>query len=140
VGLAEIHLAENACFPFCLRSGSVRPSPDALLYSLLIRYSQRVPVGYGIGRRVRSEHPAIFRAYVSSVRYLPVKKCIFKTSPFFSRVFNALFLLYAIIQSSEVQHSLTNVSSEGGLSHLPINVLTTVLPIVISIAKPILVC
>jgi len=50
-------------------------------------------------------------------------------------VFNALFLLYAIIQSSEVQHSLTNVSSEGGLSHLPVNVLTTVLPIVISIAE-----
>ncbi|KAI0286773.1 hypothetical protein BGY98DRAFT_1104894 [Russula aff. rugulosa BPL654] len=50
-------------------------------------------------------------------------------------VFNALFLLYAIIQSSEVQHSLTSVSSEGGFSHLPVKVLTTVLPIVISIAE-----
>lgn len=66
---------------------------------------------------------------------LSVKKCISKTSPFFSSVFNALFLLYAIIQSSEVQHSLTSVSSEGGFSHLPVKVLTTVLPIVISVAE-----
>jgi len=50
-------------------------------------------------------------------------------------VFNALFLLYAIIQSSEVQHSMASVSSEGGFSHLPVKVLTTVLPIVISIAE-----
>jgi len=50
-------------------------------------------------------------------------------------VFNALFLVYAIIQSFEVRHSLTDVSSQGGFSHLPVNVLTTVLPIVVSIAE-----
>ncbi len=46
-----------------------------------------------------------------------------------------MFLLYAIIQSSEVRHSLTNVSSQDGFSHLSVNVLTTALPIVISIAE-----
>ena len=40
-----------------------------------------------------------------------------------------------MIQSFEVQHSLSNVPTQGGLSHLPVNVLTTVLPIVISIAE-----
>ena len=30
-----------------------------------MRYPQHLPISYGIGRRVRSEHPAIFRAHVS---------------------------------------------------------------------------
>lgn len=50
-------------------------------------------------------------------------------------IFNALFLAYAIIQSSEVRHSLTSVSSQSGFSHLNIDVLTTALPIVIGIAE-----
>jgi len=49
-------------------------------------------------------------------------------------VFNALFLVYAIIQSSEVR-SVTALASQTGFSHIPINVLTVVLPIVISIAE-----
>ena len=52
-----------------------------------------------------------------------------------SRVFNALFLFYAVVQSSEVRHSVTAVSSQSGLSHIPINVLTALLPIVISLAE-----
>lgn len=36
-----------------------------LFYFPLTRFTQRLPVGYGIGRRVRSEHPAVFRAHVS---------------------------------------------------------------------------
>ena len=63
------------------------------------------------------------------------QKCISETTTFFSRVFNALFLLYAIIQSSEVHNSLDILSTEDGFSHVPVNVLTTVLPIVISIAE-----
>lgn len=50
-------------------------------------------------------------------------------------VFNALFLVYAIIQSSEVRNSLSTVSSQSGFSHIPVNALTTVLPIVIAIAE-----
>ncbi|KAH9075793.1 hypothetical protein EDB83DRAFT_2352351 [Lactarius deliciosus] len=50
-------------------------------------------------------------------------------------VFNALFLVYAIIQSSEVRSSLSSVSSQSGFSHIPVNALTTVLPIVIAIAE-----
>ncbi|KAI9512354.1 hypothetical protein F5148DRAFT_1164297 [Russula earlei] len=50
-------------------------------------------------------------------------------------VFNALFLVYAVIQSSEIRHSVTSVYLQSGFSHIPINVLTTVLPIVISIAE-----
>jgi hypothetical protein len=50
-------------------------------------------------------------------------------------VFNALFLVYAIIQSSEVRNSLSSISTQSGFSHIPVNVLTTVLPIVIAIAE-----
>ncbi|KAI0307566.1 hypothetical protein B0F90DRAFT_1944658 [Multifurca ochricompacta] len=50
-------------------------------------------------------------------------------------VFNALFLVYAIIQSSEVRKSLTTLSSSSGFSHIPVNVLTVVLPIVIAVAE-----
>ena len=54
-----------------------------------------------------------------------------------ARVFNGLFLVYAVIQSSEVRNSLSSssVSSQSGFSHIPVNVLTTVLPIVIAIAE-----
>ncbi|KAI0271547.1 hypothetical protein BC834DRAFT_448834 [Gloeopeniophorella convolvens] len=49
-------------------------------------------------------------------------------------VFNALFLVYAIIQSSEVRNSLAS-TTQNGFSHIPVNVLTTALPIVIAIAE-----
>jgi len=48
-------------------------------------------------------------------------------------VFNALFLLYAIIQIKEIRDA-TN-SSVGSSSHIPINVLTAIIPIVISVAE-----
>jgi hypothetical protein len=50
--------------------------------------------------------------------------------------FNALFLLYAIVQIKEVQEALVNVSStSGGVTSIPINVLTTIIPVVISVAE-----
>jgi len=49
-------------------------------------------------------------------------------------VFNALFLLYAIIQIKEIRDATMN-SSGGGTSGIPINVLTTIIPIVISVAE-----
>ena len=43
--------------------------PDAdFFFFPLIRCPQRFPVGYGIGCCVRSKHPPVFRAHVSSVR------------------------------------------------------------------------
>lgn len=48
-------------------------------------------------------------------------------------VFNALFLVYAIIQINEIRTSLP--SDTKGLSHIPIGVLTTIIPIVISVAE-----
>lgn len=49
--------------------------------------------------------------------------------------FNALLLFYAIVQTSEVRHSLTDVSEAAGISHLSADVLTTVLPIVIAVSQ-----
>jgi len=49
-------------------------------------------------------------------------------------MFNALFLVYAIIQITEIQQS-SDLSDTTGFSHIPINVLTTVIPIVIAIAE-----
>ncbi|KAI0296617.1 hypothetical protein BC826DRAFT_1003962 [Russula brevipes] len=47
---------------------------------------------------------------------------------------NGLFLVYAIIQSSEVRNA-GNISSQNGFSHISDNVLTTILPIVIAVAE-----
>jgi len=49
-------------------------------------------------------------------------------------MFNALFLVYAIIQITEIQQS-SDLSGTTGISHIPINVLTTAIPIVIAIAE-----
>ncbi|TFK76851.1 hypothetical protein BDN72DRAFT_890654 [Pluteus cervinus] len=53
----------------------------------------------------------------------------------FLTIFNALFLIYAIIQIREVQEAITDVSSKSGVADIPIGVLTTIIPIVISIAE-----
>lgn len=48
-------------------------------------------------------------------------------------IFNALFLVYAVIQIKEIQSTLPH--NTPGLSHIPINVLTIIIPIVISVAE-----
>lgn len=54
-------------------------------------------------------------------------------------IFNALFLLYAIIQIKEIRDYMAD-ASVGGVSTIPINVLTTIIPIVISIAEIAYIC
>ncbi|EDR16071.1 uncharacterized protein LACBIDRAFT_228346, partial [Laccaria bicolor S238N-H82] len=49
-------------------------------------------------------------------------------------IFNALFLIYAIIQIKEIRDALVGASTPG-VSNIPINVLTTIIPIVISVAE-----
>jgi len=49
--------------------------------------------------------------------------------------FNALFLVYAIIQINEVKESVTTSTGTEGLQKIPITVLTTIIPIVISVAE-----
>ncbi|GJE87787.1 hypothetical protein PsYK624_038700 [Phanerochaete sordida] len=51
----------------------------------------------------------------------------------FLSIFNALFLVYAIIQIKEIQQSLPTGTT--GISHIPIDVLTLIIPIVISVAE-----
>jgi hypothetical protein len=56
----------------------------------------------------------------------------------FVSVFNALFLAYAIIQIGEVKTAISTIgtgTSAGGFSKIPITVLTTIIPIVISVAE-----
>jgi hypothetical protein len=48
-------------------------------------------------------------------------------------IFNALFLLYAIIQINEVQQAMADASS--GATSIPIRVLTIIIPVVISVAE-----
>lgn len=56
--------------------------------------------------------------------------------PNYSRVFNAVFLAYAIIQINEVQVALAAASTTNtDVLNIPIKVLTTIIPIVISIAE-----
>ncbi|THH08687.1 hypothetical protein EW146_g8910 [Bondarzewia mesenterica] len=50
-------------------------------------------------------------------------------------IFNALLLVYAIIQTSEIRNSLSTIIDQRGISHIPVDVLTTILPIVISVSE-----
>jgi hypothetical protein len=52
-------------------------------------------------------------------------------------IFNALFLVYALIQISEIQSSVQQIPTliSDGISHIPLDVLTTILPIVIAVAE-----
>jgi hypothetical protein len=54
-------------------------------------------------------------------------------------IFNALFLLYAIIQIKEIRDYMAD-ASVGGVSSIPVDVLTTIIPIVISIAEIAYIC
>lgn len=51
----------------------------------------------------------------------------------FLALFNALFLVYAIVQISEIRQALPTDAT--GISHIPIKVLTIIIPIVISVAE-----
>lgn len=50
-------------------------------------------------------------------------------------IFNAVFLMYSIIQTRDVKNSLDELASTPGVPDIPINVLTIVLPLVISVAE-----
>ncbi|KAF5368486.1 hypothetical protein D9758_002348 [Tetrapyrgos nigripes] len=50
-------------------------------------------------------------------------------------MFNGLFLVYAIIQISEVTEAVNDSTRTGVISNIPIKVLTTVIPIVIAVAE-----
>ncbi|KAJ8507522.1 hypothetical protein ONZ45_g10113 [Pleurotus djamor] len=50
-------------------------------------------------------------------------------------IFNALFLLYAIIQISEIRDAFAHSTVVEGFSNIPVNILTTIIPIVISVAE-----
>ena len=70
---------------------------------------------------------------MSNVRNHPKKTIILLLIFIHSRVFNALFLLYAIIQIKEIREATAN--SSVNTSGIPIPVLTTIIPIVISVAE-----
>jgi len=50
-------------------------------------------------------------------------------------VFNALFLVYAVIQIGEIRETLQITTETSNASIIPIDVLTTIIPIVISVAE-----
>jgi hypothetical protein len=50
------------------------------------------------------------------------------------RIFNALFLVYAIIQINEISTTLADANT-GSIAKIPIDVLTTIIPVVISVAE-----
>lgn len=53
----------------------------------------------------------------------------------FQSIFNALFLLYAVVQIFEVRQSLPSTDANGGVTDVPVHVLTTIIPIVVSVAE-----
>jgi len=52
----------------------------------------------------------------------------------FLTIFNALFLVYAIIQINEISTTLADANT-GSIAKIPIDVLTTIIPVVISVAE-----
>ena len=53
----------------------------------------------------------------------------------FLSISNGLFLVYAIVQSSEVRQSFAELGGTSGVAGVPVNVLLTVLPIVVAVAE-----
>lgn len=50
-------------------------------------------------------------------------------------MFNALFLVYAVIQITEIKALASAITSTAGISRIPVNTLTTIIPIVIAVAE-----
>ncbi|KAF7982081.1 hypothetical protein HWV62_30388 [Athelia sp. TMB] len=67
-------------------------------------------------------------------RKMPVYLGIFALAQQVS-IFNALFLVYAGIQITEIQQSASELVTTQGISRIPVNILTTIIPIVISVAE-----
>lgn len=96
------------------------------LYNLLV---QRLPVLLGLRRRLRSEHAS---THLPRVRFYCL---LFQLAVLIlgsTSMFNALFLLYSIIQSSEIHSVLANTS---GIIGIPINALLIIVPCVISVCE-----
>ena len=86
---------------------------------------QHFPARFCSGCSIRSKYAAIHLSHVSPhCSRWPWLTC--------SRLFNLLFLLYAIIQIGEIQNSAT---TSQGILHIPVNVLTNIIPAVISTAE-----
>ena len=99
---------------------------------VLLECEQRIPARHGHRCYIRSEHPPIPLPNVRSLLCCPSPPSLTKL-----RLFNALFLVYAIIQIGEIRQAISSTSSTTGqgISSIPINVLTTIIPIVISVAE-----
>ena len=95
-------------------------------------HEQLIPASHGHRCRIRSEHPPIPLSNVSGLPHATEHPSFPK-----SRLFNALFLVYAIIQIGEIRQALSSTTAVAGegISSIPINVLTTIIPIVISVAE-----
>lgn len=57
------------------------------------------------------------------------------TNLYVFRIFNALFLVYAIIQITEIRNVQTELNNVTGISRINVRVLTTAIPIVIAVAE-----
>ena len=101
------------------------------------QYNTSRPWGHGRYGTVmsRSPNPAVFGPHINSAPPSPSPKCLYNSSQSLSRVFNTLFLVYMVIQSYEVWHSVTTVFSQGGFSHVKVDILMMALPIVIGIVE-----
>jgi len=103
-------------------------------FQLLTRFyplSQRLPIRDGDGCCVCTKYPSIS---VPSVSLQILRQLSYGSQFRTCSIFNALFLLYAIIQIREVRDDLVDTST-GGVSSIPIDVLTAIIPIVISVAE-----
>lgn len=87
---------------------------------------QYIPARSCSGCSVCPKYAAIYLSHVSSCYRVSWQRFTC------SRLFNLLFLIYAIIQIGEIQNSTT--TSEG-LIHIPVSVLTNIIPAVISAAE-----
>jgi hypothetical protein len=107
----------------------------AIQYSLFKRITslQYFPTGHGHRSGACTQHVAIHLFNVSNIQS---SESFFHSRVFYwNQHFNALFLAYAIIQIGEIKATLSPTAKIQGISHIPIDVLTTIIPIVISVAE-----
>jgi len=137
-------LPESIACRFYVATVLIETAVDlAIEGELFLRVRQTTPASGGSQNTVGEVASSKMPVYLSIFALAHVFQFVMAVGAVYARntlqflfltIFNALFLLYAIIQIKEIRDATVN-SSASGATGIPIPVLTTIIPIVISVAE-----
>jgi uncharacterized protein (DUF983 family) len=135
-------LPESIACRFYVATVLIETAVDlAIEGELFLRVRQTTPVGGVSQNTVGEVASSKMPVYLSIFALAHVFQFVMAVGAVYARntlqflfltIFNALFLLYAIIQIKEIRDATANSS---GMTGIPIPVLTTIIPIVIAVAE-----